>query len=120
MPTELETARRIFAGELAHAIEQYGVDIIPDALAMLEEQTRTDFITAYSHCNSMAALEPIRTSESLARILRESVAMYVLVGKHDLGKVIRPHAARYRRKARAALRRWKPAYPYEKQPVLEL
>src|SRR5262245_55632340 len=120
MPNELETARRIFAGELAHIIEQDGVSIIPDALATVEEQIRTNFLATYSHCNSMAALEPIRTSESLARMLRESVAMYVLVGKRDLAKAVRPHAARYRRKARAALRRWKPAYPYEDQPVLDL
>ena len=120
MPDELENARRVFAGELAHIIEQDGVDIIPGALATVEEQTRADFLAAYKHCESMAALEPIRTPESLARMLRESVAMYVLVGKHDLAKVVRPHAARYRRKARAALRRWKPAYPYEEQPVLDL
>jgi len=120
MPDELETARRVFAGELAHIIEQDGVSIIPDALATVEEQIRTNFLATYSHCNSMAALEPIRTSESLARMLRESVAMYVLVGKRDLAKAVRPHAARYRRKARAALRRWKPAYPYEEQPVLDL
>jgi hypothetical protein len=120
MPCELETARRIFAGELAHIIEQDGVGIIPDALATVEEQIRADFLTAYRHCESMTALEPIRTPEALARMLRESVAMYVLVGKQDLAKVIRPQAARYRRKAKAALRRWKPAYPYEEQPVLGL
>jgi len=120
MPDKLETARRIFAGELAHIIEQGGVGTIPDALATVEEQIRTDFLAAYKHCDSMAALEPIRTPESLARMLRESVAMYVLVGKRDLAKVIRPHAARYRRKARSALRRWKPAFPYEEPPALDL
>jgi len=120
MPNELETARRIFAGELARFIEQDGVGAIPHALTTVEEQIRTNFLAAYSHCDSMVVLEPIRTSESLAKMLSESAAMYVLVGKHDLAKVIRPHAARYRRKARAALRRWKPAYPYEKPPVLDL
>jgi hypothetical protein len=120
MPTELETARRLFAGELAHIIEQDGVGIIPEALAMVEEQIRTNFLAAYSHCESMAALEPIRTPESLARMLRESVAMYDLVGKQHLARVVRPHVARYRRKATAALRRWRPAYPYEEPPVLDL
>jgi len=96
------------------------VGIIPKALATVEKEIRTNFLAAYSHCDSMAALEPIRTSESLARMLRESVAMYVLVGKHDLAKAVRPHVACYRRKARTALRRWKPAYPYEEPPVLDL
>jgi hypothetical protein len=90
MPNELETARRIFAGELAHIIEEDGTGIIPDALATVEEQIRTDFLATYRHCASMTALEPIRTPESLARMLRESVAMFVLVGKHDLAKVVRP------------------------------
>jgi hypothetical protein len=120
MPTDLETARRIFAGELAHIIEQHGAGIVPEALAMLEEQTRTDFLATYSHCQSMVALEPIRTPEALARMLRESEAMFVLVGKHDLAKVVRPHVARYRRKAEAALRVWTPAFPYEEPPVLDL
>ena len=120
MPDELETARRIFAAELAHIIEQDGVDIVTKALAMVEEQTRTDFLAAYSHCDSMIALEPIRTPEFLAKMLRESVAMFVLLDKHDLARVVRPHAARYRRKAEAALRAWKPAYPYEEPPVLDL
>ena len=120
MPNELETARRIFAGELAHIIEQHGVGIILEALATVEEQIRTNFLAAYSHCESMAALEPIRTPEALARMLRESVAMFVLVGKQDLAKVIRPLVTRYRRKARAALRRWRPAFPYERPPVLDL
>jgi hypothetical protein len=120
MPNEIETARRIFAGELAHIIEQKGAGVVPEALAMIEEQTRTDFLAAYKHCESMTALEPIRTPESLAKMLGESVAMYVLVGKHDLARAVRPHVTRYRRKATAALRRWKPAYPYEERPVLDL
>src|SRR5262252_4379183 len=98
MPDELETARRVFAGELAHIIEQDGVDIIRGALATVEEQTRADFLAAYRHCDSMTAIEPIRTPESLARMLRESVAMYILLSKHDLAKVVSPHAARYRRR----------------------
>jgi len=120
MPDELETARRVFAGELAHIIELDGVGIVTKALAMLEEQTRTNFLASYKHCESMAALEPIRTPEFLAKMLREAVAMYVLLDKHDLARVIRPHAARYRRKARSALRRWKPAFPYEEPPALDL
>src|SRR5262245_17828242 len=120
MPSELETVRRIAAGELAHLIEQYGSGVIPKALAMAEEQIRNDFLTAYRHCKSMAALEPIRSAEFMARTLGESVAMYVLVGKHELAKVVRPHAARYRRKARAALRGWKPAFPYDRPPLLDL
>ena len=120
MPDELETARRIFAGELAHIIEQNGVGVVPEALAMVEEQIRTNYVAAYRHCESMVVLEPIRTSESLAKMLGESAAMYVLVGKCDLAKVVRPHVTRYRRKARAALRRWRPAFPYEKPPVLDL
>jgi hypothetical protein len=120
MPTELETALRFFAGELANVVEQHGISILPDVLSELEEQTRTRFCDAYKHCSSELALEPIRMPESMAWWLKGSAEMYALVGKHELAATVHEHAARYRQRARAALREWRPAFPYEKQPVLDL
>jgi hypothetical protein len=119
MPTELESALRVAAGELAHVVE-HDIGILPDVLALLEEQTRKSFIDAYKHAPSEVVLEPIRTSESLAWMLRRSAEMYALVDKRELAAAAHEQAARYRRKARAALRRWKPAFPYQAPPVLNL
>lgn len=120
MPDEIETARRIAAGELASLVDQCGLSVLPDLLAMIEEQLRKDHLDAWRHCESEAVLEPIRTAEHLARELRIAAEMYALLGKRELAAATRKHAAGYRRKARAALRKWRPSFRHQERPTLDL
>jgi len=110
MPSELETARRIVAGELAHMLES---DIaLSDVLPVLETEYRRDLPKSATETD-------LRMFERLAVELKSAAEMFDLVGKRDLARTVNPAAAKYRRLARAELRKWKPPFPYATKPTLE-